>query len=556
MLKEKSKNFIESIIDNDLNNGLAPQKLRFRFPPEPNGYLHIGHIKAIVLNFSLGQKYNAPVNLRFDDTNPIKEDTLYIEEIKKDIKWLGYQWDKECYASDYFEQLYQWAHLLIDKGLAYVDSQSSEEIAQQKGTPTRPGTPSKDRLRSVKENKQLFTQMKDGKFEQGEYVLRAKLSMESSNMLLRDPIIYRIIDANHPKTKDKWCIYPMYDWTHGQSDFIEQVSHSLCSLEFMPHRALYNTFLTAILPQEKDLPFQREFSRLNVAYSITSKRKIQQLIALGYVDGWDDPRLHTICALRRKGYTPQSLKRFVELAGVSKRSKVIGLPLLEYCIREDLNFHAERVMAIIDPIKLTIINYQQDHSENITFEKNPQKPELGQQKVRFSRELYIERSDFMETPPNNFFRLSIGQPVRLKGAYVVQAASVIKDLKGNIVEVKGVYYPDSKSGQDNREGNYRNIKATIHWLSIKDAIDAKAHIFDRLLLSDDVEIQKETNYKELMNPNSKKTISIKIEKTLANAMEGKQYQFLRMGYFTADKGYSKENRIFNKTATLRDSYKP
>ncbi|MCY4298681.1 MAG: glutamine--tRNA ligase [Flavobacteriaceae bacterium] len=555
-MKEKGKNFIESIIDKDLNNGLSSQKLRFRFPPEPNGYLHIGHIKAIVLNFSLGQKYNAPVNLRFDDTNPIKEDALYIEEIKKDINWLGYQWDQECYASDYFEQLYQWAHLLIDKGLAYVDSQSSEEIAQQKGTPTRPGIPSKDRSRPIQENKELFTQMKEGKFEQGRYVLRAKLSMDSPNMLLRDPVIYRIIYATHPKTKAQWCIYPMYDWTHGQSDFIEQVSHSLCSLEFMPHRALYNAFLTAILPQEKDLPFQREFSRLNVAYSMTSKRKIQKLISLGYVDGWDDPRLHTICALRRKGYTPQSLKRFVELAGVSKRSKVIGLPLLEYCIREDLNLHAERVMAVIDPIKLTIVNYEELYSEDITFEKNPQKPELGHQKVRFSRELYIERSDFMETPPKKFFRLSIGKQVRLKGAYVVQAESVIQDQKDNVVEVRCIYYPDSKSGQSNGESDYSHIKATIHWLSVQDAIDAKANVFDRLLLSDDVDSQKETDYQELINPNSKKTISIKIEKSLANAIEGNQYQFLRMGYFTADKGFDKENRIFNKTATLRDSYKP
>lgn len=552
----KGKNFIESIIDKDLDHGLSTKKLRFRFPPEPNGYLHIGHIKAIVLNFSLGQKYNAPVNLRFDDTNPVKEDALYIEEIKKDIQWLGYQWDKECYASDYFEQLYQWAHVLIDKGLAYVDSQNSEEIALQKGTPTKPGIPSKDRSRPVEENKQLFTQMREGMFEQGRYVLRAKLSMESPNMLLRDPIIYRIIHSHHPKTKDKWCIYPMYDWTHGQSDFIEQVSHSLCSLEFMPHRALYNTFLTAILPQEKDLPFQREFSRLNLAYSITSKREIQKLISLGYVDGWDDPRLNTICALRRKGYTPQSLKRFVELAGVSKRSKVVGLPLLEYCIREDLNLHAERVMAVIDPIKLTIVNYDEHKTEEISFEKNPQNPKTGHQKVRFSRELYIERTDFIENPPKKFFRLSMGKEVRLKGAYVVRAESIIKDPMGSVVEVHCIYYPDSKSGLNNDQSKYRNVRATIHWLAIRDAIDAKVQVFDRLLLSDDIGSRKEPNYKNLINPDSKKRISIKIEKSLANAVEGKQYQFLRMGYFTTDKGYSKENRIFNKTATLRDSYKP
>ena len=555
-MKEKGKNFIEAIIERDIAEGFLVEDLRFRFPPEPNGHLHIGHIKAIVLNFSLGKKYKAPVNLRFDDTNPTKEDARYLDEIKKDIKWLGYNWDKECYASDYFEQLYQWAHLLIDKGLAYVDSQNSDQIAFQKGSPSKPGIESKDRNRSIDENKRLFTQMREGRFRAGTYVLRARLSMESPNMLLRDPIIYRIIYSDHPKTKDRWCIYPMYDWTHGQSDYIEGISHSLCSLEFMPHRALYTIFLTAILPQKRDIPFQREFSRLNVAYSVTSKREIKKLISLGIVDGWDDPRLHTICALRRKGYTPDSLKRFVELAGVSKRRKVIGLELLEYCIREDLNLCAQRVMAVIRPVKLRIVNYPQNKKEPILIEKNPQNPNDGKQKVNFSDTLYIERTDFQENPTANFYRLSIGRQVRLKGAYIIKAESVIKDRDGRIIEIRCIYYPDSKSGMATGTSSTYKVKATIHWLSVDDAVDAKVQIFDRLLLEDDLEKLKETDFKKLINPDSKKVLPIKIEKSLTSAVEGEQFQFLRMGYFTADKGFSPRNLVFNKTATLRDSYKP
>lgn len=553
-MKEKGKNFIEVIIDQDLKNGFNPKSLRFRFPPEPNGYLHIGHLKAICLNFNLGIKYKAPVNLRFDDTNPTNEELLFIQEIKSDISWLGYTWDRECYASDYFEKLYEWAHLLIDKGLAYVDSQSSEEIAVQKGTPSKPGRESRDRNRTVEENKELFAQMREGKFASGQYVLRAKLNMDSPNMLLRDPVMYRILYENHPKTKNKWCIYPMYDWTHGQSDFIEGISHSLCSLEFMPHRALYNLFLNAILPQKKYLPIQREFSRLNVAYSITSKRKIKNLIDQNYVEGWDDPRLHTICALRRKGYTPSALKRFVELAGVSKRKKIVELALLEYCIREDLNKNAERVMSIVNPLRLTITNYDINCSEELDFEINPEKKESDYRSVVFSRNLFIERSDFKEEADKNFYRLTLGGYVRLKSAYIIKAEKVVKALDGTIQEVHCTYLKDSKSGSIH--ARHPDVKSTIHWLSIEQSVDAKAIIYDKLFLTDQPEKITEDEYPNEINPKSKIEKEIRIDPYLLNAKEGQQFQFLRIGYFTADKGYSPKNRVFNKTVSLRDSYRP
>ena len=442
----KGRNFIEQIIDEDLTSGYKQDDLRFRFPPEPNGYLHIGHVKAICLNFGLGRQYNAPVNLRFDDTNPVKEETSFVEGIKNDIQWLGFHWDKVVYASDYFEQLYSWSHSLIEKGLAYVDSQDSETIASQKGTPTQAGEESPYRNRSVAENKQLFTEMKAGKHQQGEHVLRAKIDMNSPNMLMRDPIMYRILFATHHRTADEWCIYPMYDWTHGESDYIEQISHSLCTLEFKPHRELYDWFLTALAPLEGKRPKQREFSRLNLSYTVTSKRKLAQLIEKGHVKGWDDPRMPTIAGLRRRGYTPESLQQFVTTAGISKRENVIDVGLLEFCVREHLNKIAPRVHAVVNPVKLTLSNYPENTTESLTGELNPEDPTAGSREIPFSKHLFIEREDFKEEANRKFFRLTIGKEVRLKNAYIIKGESVVKDSDGNIVEIICSYDPDSKSG--------------------------------------------------------------------------------------------------------------
>lgn len=551
---EKSLNFIEQVINEDLNKDYSPTSLRFRFPPEPNGFLHIGHVKAICLNFNLGEQYNAPVNLRFDDTNPAKEETEYVEAIKKDILWLGYQWTKECYASDYFDQLYVWARDLIDKGLAYIDSQTSEEIASQKGTPTQAGKESPYRKRSIAENKALFTDMKEGKFKEGAHVLRAKIDMPSPNMLLRDPIMYRILFKEHHRTGKNWCIYPMYDWTHGESDYIEQISHSLCTLEFKPHRELYDWFLQALQPHALPLvPKQREFARLNLSYTVTSKRKLASLIEKGLVSGWDDPRMPTISGLRRRGYTPAALRKFVEVAGVSKRENVIDLSLLEFCVREDLNQNAPRVNAILNPVSLVITNYPEDQTETLFGEINPEKPDLGTREIPFSKRLYIEREDFKEEANRKFFRLTIGKEVRLKNAYIIKGEHVEKDDVGNITTIYCTYDPESKSGSGT-EASQRKVKGTLHWLSQAQALPVKVNLYDRLFKVPAPDQDKEISFLEHINPDSYKQIDAFVEPSVKGAKPGSLYQFQRMGYFAVDQDSRPEELLFNKTVGLRDTW--
>ena len=551
---EKSLNFIEQVINEDLNKDYSPTSLRFRFPPEPNGFLHIGHVKAICLNFNLGEQYNAPVYLRFDDTNPAKEDTEYVEAIKKDILWLGYQWTKECYASDYFDQLYEWAHDLIDKGLAYIDSQTSEEIASQKGTPTQAGKESPYRKRTIAENKALFTDMKEGKFKEGAHVLRAKIDMPSPNMLLRDPIMYRILFKEHHRTGKNWCIYPMYDWTHGESDYIEQISHSLCTLEFKPHRELYDWFLQALQPHALPLvPKQREFARLNLSYTVTSKRKLASLIEKGLVSGWDDPRMPTISGLRRRGYTPAALRKFVEVAGVSKRENVIDLSLLEFCVREDLNQNAPRVNAILNPVSLVITNYPEDQTETLFGEINPEKPDLGTREIPFSKRLYIEREDFKEEANRKFFRLTIGKEVRLKNAYIIKGEHVEKDDVGNITTIYCTYDPESKSGSGT-EASQRKVKGTLHWLSQAQALPVKVNLYDRLFKVPAPDQDKEISFLEHINPDSYKQIDAFAEPSVKGAKPGSLYQFQRMGYFAVDQDSRPEELLFNKTVGLRDTW--
>ena len=549
----KGRNFIEQIIDEDIASGYKQDDLRFRFPPEPNGYLHIGHVKAICLNFGLGHQYNAPVNLRFDDTNPVKEETSFVEGIKNDIQWLGFQWDKVVYASDYFEQLYNWSHSLIEKGLAYVDSQDSETIASQKGTPTQAGEESPYRNRSVEENKQLFTEMKAGKYQQGEHVLRAKIDMSSPNMLMRDPIMYRILFAIHHRTADKWCIYPMYDWTHGESDYIEQISHSLCTLEFKPHRELYDWFLTALAPLEGKRPKQREFSRLNLSYTVTSKRKLAQLIQMGHVNGWDDPRMPTIAGLRRRGYTPESLQQFVTTAGISKRENVIDVGLMEFCVREHLNKIAPRVYAVVNPVKLTLSNYPENTTESLSGELNPEDPTAGSRDIPFSKHLFIEREDFKEEANRKFFRLTIGKEVRLKNAFIIKGESVVKDSDGNIVEIICSYDPDSKSGSGT-EASQRKVKGTLHWVSQKEAIPIQVRDYDRLFAHPSPD-KTEEHFLTHLNPDSFKESVGYAEPFLKSAQMGLNYQFQRIGYFTLDSDSKKEgDLIFNKTVGLRDNW--
>lgn len=551
---EKSLNFIEQVINEDLNKDYSPTSLRFRFPPEPNGFLHIGHVKAICLNFNLGEQYNAPVNLRFDDTNPAKEETEYVEAIKKDILWLGYQWTKECYASDYFDQLYEWAHDLIDKGLAYIDSQTSEEIASQKGTPTQAGKESPYRKRTIAENMALFTDMKEGKFKEGAHVLRAKIDMSSPNMLLRDPIMYRILFKEHHRTGKNWCIYPMYDWTHGESDYIEQISHSLCTLEFKPHRDLYDWFLQALQPHALPLvPKQREFARLNLSYTVTSKRKLASLIEKGLVSGWDDPRMPTISGLRRRGYTPAALRKFVEVAGVSKRENVIDLSLLEFCVREDLNQNAPRVNAILNPVSLVITNYPEDQTETLFGEINPEKPDLGTREIPFSKRLYIEREDFKEEANRKFFRLTIGKEVRLKNAYIIKGEHVEKDDVGNITTIYCTYDPESKSGSGT-EASQRKVKGTLHWLSQAQALPVKVNLYDRLFKVPAPDQDKEISFLEHINPDSYKQIDAFVEPSVKGAKPGSLYQFQRMGYFAVDQDSRPEELLFNKTVGLRDTW--
>ena len=551
---ERSLHFIEHLVEEDLKNGHSKSDLRFRFPPEPNGYLHIGHVKAICINFNLGERYIAPVNLRFDDTNPAKEEQQYVDAIKENIKWLGYQWDAECYASDYFDQLYSWALLLIEKNLAYVDSQSSEEIAQQKGTPTQAGTDSPFRNRSIVENKQLFEEMKAGQHPEGANVLRAKIDMASSNMLLRDPVMYRIMYKIHHRTADDWCIYPLYDWTHGQSDYVEQVSHSLCSLEFKPHRDLYDWFLDALSPLEKSLrPKQTEFARMNLSYTVTSKRKLASLIEEGFVSGWDDPRMPTIAGLRRRGYTPQALRNFVDAAGVAKRDNVIDMSLLEYAVREDLNQTAPRVMAVLNPIKLTISNYPEGETEQLEGEINPEQPELGTRNLPFSKHLYIEQEDFKEEANRKFFRLTLDKEVRLKNAYIIKGESVIRDASGNIVEIICTYDPKSKSGSGTEESQ-RKVKGTLHWASIDHAIPIKVRLYDRLFQEEAPDQDKSVDFKQHLNPNSLSTQNGFAEPSLQSAKAGERFQFQRLGYFVVDPDSSTEQMVFNKTVGLRDNW--
>jgi len=546
-----SLNFIEQIIEENFTNDSELKTLRFRFPPEPNGYLHIGHIKAICLNFNLGHKYNAPVNLRFDDTNPQNEESKYVEAIKHDLKWLGYKWDKECYASDYFEQLFEWALFLIDNDLAYVDSQSSEVIAEQKGTTLLPGKESPFRIQNRDTNRKIFIEMSEGKHPEGSNVLRAKIDMKSPNMLMRDPVIYRVIDKAHHRTGDRWKVYPMYDWTHGESDYIEQVSHSLCTLEFKPHRDLYDWFLK-VLPTKNRIPKQTEFARLNLSYTVTSKRKLKQLVEGKHVEGWDDPRMPTVSGLRRRGYTPESLRKFVETVGVAKRENIIEASLLEFCVRDHLNKISPRVNGVLNPIKLTIINYDKEE-ESLFGEINPEQAELGTREIPFSKNLFIESEDFKEEANRKFFRLSIGKEVRLKNAYIIKGESVVKDGNGNVLEVLCSYDKDSKSGSGS-EASKRKVKGTLHWVSQKHAIKAKANIYDRLFMDPSPDQHKEKNFLEFVNPNSLITQTVYIEPSIMSANPGDSYQFQRVGYFSLDKNSSSNNLIFNKTVGLRDNW--
>ncbi len=544
----KSLNFIEHIIEEDLANGMPKNNLRFRFPPEPNGYLHIGHTKAIGISFGLGEKYHAPVNLRFDDTNPAKEEQEYVDAIKRDIKWLGYSWENELYSSDYFQKLYDWAIQLIKDGKAYVDSQSSEAVAEQKGTPTQVGTNSPFRNRSIEENLDLFTRMKNGEFKAGTHVLRAKIDMEDPNMLMRDPIMYRIMYAHHHRTGNDWCIYPMYDWTHGESDYIEQISHSLCSLEFKPHRKLYNWFRDNVYEYSKNIlplpPKQREFARLNLSYTIMSKRKLLRLVEAGIVTGWDDPRMPTISGLRRRGYTPNSIRQFIEKVGVAKRENVIDVSLLEFCIREDLNKTANRVMAVLNPVKVVITNYPEDKEEWLEAENNPEDDSAGFRKVPFSREIYIEKEDFKEVAGNTFFRLKLGGEVRLKNAYIIKAENVIKDNEGHITEVHCTYITDTS----------KRVKGTLHWVSVKHAIKAEVREYDRLFSDEAPDSHGDKDFMDFINPNSLKVKTAFLEPGLADAKVEEHFQFQRLGYFNVDNDSTTDKLVFNKTVGLRDTW--
>ncbi|SFD25782.1 glutaminyl-tRNA synthetase [Chitinophaga sp. CF118] len=548
MSEEKSLNFLEQIVEEDIANGVNDGRVLTRFPPEPNGYLHIGHAKSICLNFELAKKYNGQTNLRFDDTNPVKEDIEYVDSIKHDIQWLGFEWAQELYASDYFEQLYAFAVQLIKKELAYVDDSTAEEIAASKGTPTVPGTPTLYRSRSVDENLDLFGRMRNGEFKDGEKVLRAKVDLASPNMHMRDPIIYRIKHAHHHRTGDKWCIYPMYDFAHGQSDSIEKITHSICTLEFIPHRPLYNWFIEQlnIFPSH-----QYEFSRLNLTYTIMSKRKLLELVNGQFVSGWDDPRMPTISGLRRRGYTPASIRAFCERIGVQKRDNLIDVSLLEFCIREELNKTANRVMAVLDPVKLVITNYPEGQVEELSAENNQEDPEAGRRMLPFSNTLYIEREDFMENPPKKFFRLGPGLAVRLKNAYIIKGESFEKDENGEITTIYCTYYPESKSGIDN---SGLNVKGTIHWVSAAHAAKAEIRLYDRLFNVENPG-SEEGDFKSYINPDSLQVIpNAYIEPGLVNAKPGERLQFLRKGYFSVDADSTPEKPVFNRTVTLKDAW--
>ena len=549
MSEEKSLNFLEEIVEADLASGKSVN-IHTRFPPEPNGYLHIGHAKSICLNFGLADKYKGKTNLRFDDTNPVTEDTEYVDSIKQDLRWLGFDWEEEHYASDYFDQLYAFAAGLIQKGVAYVDDLSAEEIAATKGTPTEPGKESPFRNRSIEENLQLFTEMKEGKYKDGEKVLRAKIDLTSPNMHMRDPIMYRIKKTSHHRTGDTWCIYPMYDFAHGQSDSLEQISHSICTLEFEVHRPLYNWYIEQLgtFPSR-----QFEFARLNLTYTVMSKRKLLQLVQEKMVDGWDDPRMPTISGLRRRGYTPASLRNFCERIGVQRRENIIDVGLLEFCVREDLNKTALRRMVVLDPIKLIITNYPEGQTEVLHGENNPELEDNGGYRdLHFGRELWIEAEDFMEEPAKKWFRLAPGMKVRLKSAYIVTCTGFVKNEAGKVVEVHCEYIPDSKSGNDT---SGINVKGTMHWISLDKSLDAEVRLYDRLFQVEDPS-SEEGDFKTYLNPNSLAIIQhAKIEQSLSEAKPGDQFQFIRKGYFTLDSKYAKEGKlVFNRTVTLKDAW--
>ena len=551
--EKKTLNFIEHIVEEDLAKGFPRSALRFRFPPEPNGYLHIGHASSICLNFGLGLRYSAPVNLRFDDTNPVKEEKEFVDAIKRDVSWLGFEWENECYASDYFQQLYDWAVELIKAGKAYVDSQTSEQMAEQKGTPTEPGTNSPYRDRPVEENLSLFKDMKEGKFPEGSHVLRAKIDMKASNMLMRDPIMYRILHKAHHRTNTDWCIYPMYDWTHGESDYIEQVSHSLCTLEFAPHRELYDWFLDQVIDPDKVRPKQREFARRNLSHTVVSKRKLLQLVSQKVVNGWDDPRMPTISGLRRRGYTPESIRNFADTIGIAKRENLVDVSLLEFHVREDLNKKAPRVMAVLDPVKVIITNYPKENTEWLEAENNPEDESAGFREVPLTREIYIEREDFREEANRKFFRLKIGGEVRLKNAYIIKAESCTKDEDGNITEIQCTYDPRSKSGSGTEE-SLRKVKGTLHWVSAAHAIQAEVRLYDRLFTDESPDTHKDKDFLEFINPDSLKVITAYAEPSLKSAREEEHFQFQRLGYFNVDRDSTPENLIFNRTVPLRDSW--
>ena len=552
--KEGGLNFVEQAVADDLRAGKNGGRLSTRFPPEPNGYLHIGHAKAICMDFGVAEKFGGTCNLRFDDTNPVKEDTEYVDSIREDIKWLGYDWgDREYYASDYFPQLYDLAIRLIKEGKAYVDEQTSEQIAEQKGTPTQAGTNSPYRDRPIEENLDLFQRMNAGEFDEGSMVLRAKIDMASPNMHFRDPIMYRIIKHPHHRTGDRWKVYPMYDFAHGQSDYFEGVTHSICTLEFVPHRPLYDYFVD-FLADESYRPRQIEFNRLNLTYTVLSKRKLLQLVKEGLVDGWDDPRMPTVSGLRRRGFTPDSIKAFLTRIGYTKFEAVNDISLLEFSIREDLNQKATRVCAVLDPVKVVITNYPEDTVEDVDMENNPEDPNGGTHKMPFCREIYIERDDFMENPPKKYFRLSPDKEVRLKGAYIIKCTGCKKDENGNVVEIYCEYDPETKSGMP---GSMRKVKGTLHWVSARHCVEAEARLYDRLFNVENAGEEKERDFHEMLNPESIKVVkNIKIEPFLAeNAKPGAHFQFQRIGYFTPDsKDSTPDNLVFNRTITLKDSW--
>ena len=550
--KPESQHFIEQAIEKDLSEGKNDGRVHTRFPPEPNGYLHIGHAKAICLDFGMAEKYGGKCNLRFDDTNPTKEDVEYVDSIKEDIKWLGFTWeDREYYASDYFGKLWNFAVLLINRGLAYVDDQSAETIAEQKGTPTQPGTESPYRNRSIEENLDLFYRMNEGEFEEGSRVLRARIDMASPNLHMRDPIIYRILKIPHHRTGTTWKVYPMYDFAHGQSDYFEGITHSLCTLEFEVHRPLYDWFIDQ-LQTDDYRPRQIEFNRLNLTYTVMSKRKLLELVKEGVVSGWDDPRMPTLCGLRRRGYTPESVRRFVDLIGYTKVEAINDVSLLEYAVREDLNKRAPRVFGVLRPLKVIITNYPEGKVEQMEIENNPEDETQGKRLVPFSREIFIERDDFMENPPNKFFRLAPGREVRLKGAYIIKCTGLLKDNKGEVNEVHCTYEPETRSGGPQSD---RKVKGTLHWVSAEHALDAEVRLYDRLFNTEDPAGQKDEDYRSFLNPDSLEVLrGCKVEPSLATARPPDKFQFQRLGYFCVDNDSTTGNLVFNRTVGLKDTW--